>query len=136
MGYLSPPSLSLSVFVWFGFSRFFGEGLTFFNDKIIFLTWNERLGHVFDLDFKPLATFQQPSVGWGLTHDDNHLIMSDGSDTLFFLDPSVQRQPPRILTRPHLHAHETQNNAAYLCRSCVYVLCASCRHMRWCVSSA
>ena len=68
--------------------RLFGEGLTLFNDKVIQLTWKQGLGYVYDADtLKPLGTFRYAGEGWGLTHDGEHLIMSDGTDRLRFLDP-------------------------------------------------
>jgi glutamine cyclotransferase len=68
---------------------YFGEGITVLNGKIIQLTWQSRIGFVYDEHtFKLLRTFTYPTEGWGLTHDSEHLIMSDGSDTLYFLDPS------------------------------------------------
>ena len=68
--------------------RLFGEGLTLFNDKVIQLTWKRGLGYVYDAKtLKPLRTFKYAGEGWGITHDGYHLIMSDGSDKLQFLDP-------------------------------------------------
>ncbi|HAY82112.1 MAG TPA: glutamine cyclotransferase [Planctomycetaceae bacterium] len=68
--------------------RLFGEGLTLCNDKVIQLTWRHRLGYVYDAKtLKPLRTFRYDGEGWGLTYDGDHLIMSDGSDKLRFLDP-------------------------------------------------
>ncbi|BAW80222.1 glutamine cyclotransferase [Candidatus Nitrosoglobus terrae] len=69
-------------------SRYFGEGLTLWQDKLIQLTWQEKVGFVYDqTTFSPLHEFFYPTEGWGITHDSQHLIMSDGSSTLYFLDP-------------------------------------------------
>lgn len=68
--------------------RLFGEGLTLFKDKVIQLTWKQGLGYVYEAKtLKPLSTFRYKGEGWGLTHDGESLIMSDGSDRLKFLDP-------------------------------------------------
>ncbi len=68
--------------------EFFGEGLTIFGDKIIQLTWRNNRGFVYDKQsFELLQEFEYPTEGWGLTHDETRLIMSDGSATLYFLDP-------------------------------------------------
>ena len=68
--------------------RLFGEGLTLFEDRMLQLTWRRGLGYVYDAKtLKPLSTFQYNGEGWGLTHDGDNLIMSDGSDRLRFLDP-------------------------------------------------
>jgi glutamine cyclotransferase len=68
----------------------FGEGVTIWQDRIIQLTWRARLGFVFDLEtFKFEKQFRYASEGWGLTHDGRHLIMSDGSANLHFLNPET-----------------------------------------------
>ena len=68
--------------------RLFGEGLTLFDDRVIQVTWKRRLGYIYDAKtLKLRRTFRYDGEGWGLTHDGNHLIMSDGSDKLKFLDP-------------------------------------------------
>src|SRR5690606_1165456 len=69
-------------------ARYFGEGITIFNDRIYQLTWQSHLGFVYDLaSFEQLQTFFIPGEGWGLTHDGEALILSDGTATLYFLDP-------------------------------------------------
>lgn len=69
-------------------SEFFGEGITIFGDRIIQLTWQSQKGFVYDKDsFDILEEFSYRGEGWGITHDDNRLIMSNGSATLSFLDP-------------------------------------------------
>lgn len=67
--------------------NWFGEGVTVWRDRIVMLTWLERVAQVFDLDLRPVAQYRYDGEGWGLTHDDTHLIMSDGSATLRFRDP-------------------------------------------------
>jgi glutamine cyclotransferase len=45
---------------------------------------------VFDKDsFQFLKAFRYPTEGWGLTYDGEHIIMSDGTPTLRFYDPST-----------------------------------------------
>ncbi len=67
--------------------RLFGEGLTLFKGKVFQLTWKKGLAYVYDAKtLKPLRTFRYRGEGWGLTHDGAHLIISDGSDKLRFLD--------------------------------------------------
>ena len=43
-----------------------------------------------------LRTFTYEGEGWGLTHDDKQLIMSDGTSDLRFLDPRSFRETRRI----------------------------------------
>lgn len=68
---------------------FFGEGMTIYKDKIYQLTWKNRLCLVYDLKTMCFErAFKQPADGWGLAHCDSLLIMSDGSDKLYFIKPA------------------------------------------------
>lgn len=70
--------------------EFFGEGITVYEDKIIQLTWQSHIGFVYDKDsFESLQQFNYSTEGWGITHDGEHLIMSDGTSILHFLDPQT-----------------------------------------------
>lgn len=70
--------------------RFFGEGITIFGNKLIQLTWRSHTGFVYDKNnFKLIGTFHYKTEGWGITHDGRRLIMSDGSASLYFLDPAT-----------------------------------------------
>lgn len=67
---------------------YFFEGLTLWEDKLVNLTWKSKIGFVHDLStFAPINNFHYETEGWGLTNDGKHLIMSDGTSTLYFLDP-------------------------------------------------
>ncbi len=77
--------------------QYFGEGVTVWKDQIIQLTWKSHVGFVYDkASFKLLKTFNYPTEGWGLTHDDTSLIMSDGTPALHFLDPVTFQETKRI----------------------------------------
>ena len=68
--------------------QYFGEGLTIFQGKIYQLTWLSKKGFVCDLrTFRQIAEFPYDGEGWGLTHDDTSLIMSDGTNKIRYLDP-------------------------------------------------
>jgi glutamine cyclotransferase len=71
-------------------AQFFGEGITIFEDKIIQLTWKSEKGFVYDKSsFALLQEFEYSTEGWGITFDGSRLIMSDGTATLYFLDPET-----------------------------------------------
>jgi glutamine cyclotransferase len=75
----------------------FGEGITIYEDKIIQLTWQANLGYVYDREsFELIEEFNYPTEGWGITHDGNRLIMSDGSSYLYFLDPETFEEIGRV----------------------------------------
>lgn len=68
--------------------EFFAEGIAVWEDKIIQLTWKSQQGFVWDKDnLTQIDGFTYRTEGWGLTNDKTRLIMSDGSDTLYFIDP-------------------------------------------------
>jgi glutamine cyclotransferase len=67
--------------------KYFGEGISILNNKIYQLTWREKTGFVYDLkSYELLKEFSYSMEGWGLTHNDKNLILSDGSNSLYFLD--------------------------------------------------
>ena len=72
---------------------YFGEGIVLWKDKLIELTWQSKIGFVYDrATFKQLSSFTYDREGWGITHDGRKLIMSDGSSTLYFWDPETFKE--------------------------------------------
>jgi glutaminyl-peptide cyclotransferase len=70
--------------------EYFGEGLTIFRGKIYQLTWLSKIGFVYDLKtFRKLRDFHYYGEGWGLAHDDSNLILSDGTNTLRYINPET-----------------------------------------------
>lgn len=68
----------------------FAEGITLLNNRIYQLTWRNGICFVYERDsFRADTEFRYTGEGWGLTNDGTHLIMSDGSDTLTFRDPTT-----------------------------------------------
>lgn len=76
--------------------EYFGEGLTIFQGKIYQLTWLSKTGFIYGLQsFRKSGEFHYQSEGWGLTHDEHSLILSDGTNQIQFIDPvtfQVQRR--------------------------------------------
>jgi glutaminyl-peptide cyclotransferase len=70
-------------------SQYFAEGLAMVGDELLQLTWQHKIGFVYDRHtFKQKRTFSYKTEGWGIAYDGtSSLVMSDGSDTLTFLDP-------------------------------------------------
>jgi len=72
---------------------YFGEGLVLWKDKLIELTWQSKIGFVYDrATLRQTGSFTYGREGWGITHDDKRLIMSDGSSTLYFWDPETFKE--------------------------------------------
>ncbi|WP_221389906.1 glutaminyl-peptide cyclotransferase [Dyadobacter sp. NIV53] len=71
--------------------QYFGEGITIVNDNIYQLTWQSGVCFQYDLDFKLQKTFTYYFQGWGLTHHDSTLIMSDGSNKIHFYNTDFEK---------------------------------------------
>ena len=93
--------------------RYFGEGLTLHRGELWVLTWMENTALVMNPDtFEVLRTHRYNGEGWGLTSDGTHLIMSDGTSTLRFIDPEdfsvARRLPVREKGHPVLNLNELE----------------------------
>ena len=95
--------------------KYFGEGITLFGDKLIQLTWRSHIGFIYGKDtFAPLGQFKYSMEGWGITHDDKRLILSDGTSTLRFLDPNTYAETGRIEVRDQGRLVERINELEYV----------------------
>ncbi|MEM7532740.1 MAG: glutaminyl-peptide cyclotransferase [Chloroflexota bacterium] len=95
--------------------QFFGEGITLFNDRMIQLTWQSNTGFVYTRDtFDELQRFSYPTEGWGITHDGERLIMSDGSSSLFFLDPETFENIGQVAVRDNSGPVRRINELEYI----------------------
>lgn len=92
---------------------FFGEGIAILDGKLYELTWQNQVGFIYDAKtFEPLGNFRYTGEGWGLTDDGAHLILSDGSSTIRFLDPRtfevVKSIDVRLAGRPLTQLNELE----------------------------
>lgn len=70
-------------------SDIFGEGIVAYKDKIIQLTWQSRKAFEYDAkSFKLINQFTYDTEGWGITNYGDSLLMSDGSNLLYIIDPA------------------------------------------------
>lgn len=66
---------------------YFGEGITIIGNKLYQLTWTSNIGFIYELpSLNKIGKFYYDTEGWGLTTDGTNLIMSDGTDKLYYLD--------------------------------------------------
>lgn len=72
-------------------TKYFGEGIVFLNSKVYQLTYQTKIGFIYDAKtFKKRGEFIFPGKeGWGMTTDSTNLIMSDGTNILTYLDSST-----------------------------------------------
>ena len=100
--------------------QYFGEGLAIVDRRLLMLTWTSGRAFTYDRDsFELGETFQYQGEGWGLCHDGNRLVMSDGSDRLTFRDPDsfepIGEQFVRLRGQPlrNLNELECVDGAVY-----------------------
>lgn len=67
--------------------EFFGEGLTIMDDKLVQLTWQNHKGFVYDKKtFDKLRDFTVATEGWGLSYYNDTLLLTDGTENVYFLE--------------------------------------------------
>jgi len=77
--------------------RYFGEGITLFDNRVFQLTEEGRFGYIYEIDdFTRAGKFPYRTKGWGITTDGKDLILSDGSANLYFLDPGTYEEIRRV----------------------------------------
>ena len=70
--------------------QYFAEGLTLLGGKLYQLTWQHQRGFIYDAEsFRQVGEFRYDGEGWGLTHDGESLILSDGTSQIRFIDPET-----------------------------------------------
>lgn len=73
--------------------QYFGEGITILNNKLYYLTWQHGIGFIYNANtYEKIDEFKYDTPikqGWGLTHDNKNLIMSDGTDKIHYLDTAT-----------------------------------------------
>jgi glutaminyl-peptide cyclotransferase len=96
-------------------AEYFGEGITDWNGSLIQITWRSEIGFVYDINtFEQKKTWSYRGEGWGLTHDDTRIIMSDGSSALRFLDPATLKETGRLTVRDATGPVEELNELEYV----------------------
>lgn len=71
-------------------AAYFGEGISIFGNELFQLTWKNGKCVVYDKNtFSVLRELKYSGEGWGLCHNDTNLIMSDGSERIYFRNPKT-----------------------------------------------
>jgi len=99
----------------------FGEGLTARGNDFFLLTWNNHVAYSYveSDSFEQTAQFAYPWSGWGLTHDGTHLIASDGTARIRFLDPQTLALQSSIIVRDNGTNVQDLNELEYI-GGCIY----------------
>ena len=95
--------------------QYFGEGIAVAEGELFQLTWQNRVGLVYDpKTFELKRTVRYLGEGWGLTYDGESLIMSDGSSTLRFFDPATFTLKRRLNVQQGNRAIKNLNELEYV----------------------
>jgi glutamine cyclotransferase len=95
--------------------EYFGEGVALLDGRIFQLTWQSHVGFVYEEgSFDRTGEFRYPTEGWGLTHDGQRLIMSDGTPTLHFLDPETLAEVGQVLVHDGARLIQRLNELEYI----------------------
>lgn len=91
----------------------FGEGLALAGSTLVSLTWHQGIAYRWDVAaLTPRSRLHYPGEGWGLAHDGQSLILSDGTASLRFLNPENLAEHRRVTITandwPLLHLNELE----------------------------
>jgi glutamine cyclotransferase len=71
-------------------SDLFGEGITLYKDRIYQVTWRSKVGFVYDKStFDQINKIYYQTEGWGLTTMKDRIVMSDGTNTIYIIEPEM-----------------------------------------------
>lgn len=75
-------------------AKYFGEGITFINDKMYQLTWQEKTGFIYNaktLKLEKTFTYDKDIEGWGMTNDGKYIYQTDKTEKIWKMDPNTQK---------------------------------------------
>ena len=94
--------------------RFFAEGLTLLDNELFVLTWKENTLLVVNPDnLQTKRELSYKGEGWGLANNGSQLIMSDGSDTIYFRNPESFAVERTISVRSQQHSVQRINELEF-----------------------
>lgn len=96
-------------------SMYFAEGMTLVGDTLYMFTWREHTGFKYDKNtFKRLDVFSYATEGWGMCFDGMYLIVSDGSEFLYFYEPGSFTLHHKIAVFTNLGAVSALNELEFV----------------------
>ncbi|MCX6333980.1 MAG: glutaminyl-peptide cyclotransferase [Bacteroidia bacterium] len=96
-------------------SDLFGEGITLYKDRIYQVTWQSKVGFVYERQtFKQLNKIYYQSEGWGLTTIKDRIVMSDGTNVLYFYEPESFTVVSRIEVYDNKEKVDSLNELEYI----------------------
>ncbi|XP_057473622.1 glutaminyl-peptide cyclotransferase-like isoform X1 [Actinidia eriantha] len=95
---------------------YFGEGLTLLGERLFQVTWLENIGFIYDRN--NLSKFEkfthQMQDGWGLATDGKILFGSDGTSTLYQIDPQTLKVIQKHTVKYNDHEVHRLNELEYV----------------------
>jgi glutamine cyclotransferase len=93
----------------------FGEGIALYRDRIYQVTWKSKVGFVYNKsDFKLINKIYYPTEGWGMTTMDDKIVMSDGSNVLYFYEPEMFTVISKIEVYDNEKKRDSLNELEYI----------------------
>jgi glutamine cyclotransferase len=93
----------------------FGEGIALLGDRIYEVTWQNKVGFVYNKkDFELINKIYYGTEGWGLTTIGDRLVMSDGSNVLYFIEPDMFTIVSRIEVYDDRQKVDSLNELEYI----------------------
>lgn len=93
----------------------FGEGVALYNDKIYQLTWQNKVGFIYERPtFKLINKIYYPTEGWGLTTMGDRLVMSDGTNVLYYYEPEMFTVISRIEVYDNVNMIDSLNELEFI----------------------
>jgi glutamine cyclotransferase len=93
----------------------FGEGIAVYGDRIFQVTWENKVGFVYDKStFKLKNKIYYSTQGWGLTTLNDKIVMSDGTNVLYFYDPESFTVVSRIEVYNNKEKVDSLNELEYI----------------------
>lgn len=95
--------------------EFFGEGITIFKNKLYQLTWQNNIVFVYDYpSYQVIQKFPVAYEGWGITHDNQYLIVSDGTSTLRYINPDDFKEIKQITIHDNFGSVDNINELEFV----------------------
>lgn len=95
--------------------HYFAEGIALVGDSLYMLTWREKTGFIYNKNtFEKIQSFSYETEGWGLCYDGTNLIMSDGTEYLYFYNPKNFSLIKKIAVFDNLGAVSMLNELEYV----------------------
>lgn len=97
-------------------NTYFGEGIAVHDGLLYQLTYKNQTGFIYDArSFANKGRFGYANAeGWGLTSDGKSLIMSDGTNSLTFLDPKTMAVQHSLQVTEQGYAVDLLNELEYI----------------------